>query len=289
MPFDPTFLWFPGAGVVALGIVILSRLLSRTRPDGFVRRVGVPLGLAAGYAAGEFGVFGTPGFPPLELAHWVVALVLGAGVLGVIQVVRPGAKDFRWGVRALMGGLALMFMLRFRTTQAEIGIVAAVGLFLWWNLESLSRNRPARIVLTAMGLVSAGLAVCLKESGSIVLAERAGLLAFALLGTFAAIGRGPSEGLAFGGVGVFLAGYLTPILGGIYDSELTLAPVLALTAGLLVPRLASLPKVRDLRPWLLAGVQVILILACVGGAIGLTLAGRPAAPADDEAALYKAL
>ncbi len=289
MAFDPTFLWFPGSALIAMAVLGLSSLLARKRPDSFLVRAGVPLGIASGSLAGEWGIFGPPDFPPRELSQWIAVLTIGAGLLGILQVIRPGGRDFRWGIRALGGGLVLMMMLRFRTTEAEIGIVAATTLFLWWNLERLAGEAPGRLILTAMGLAGAGLAACLLLSGSVVLAERAGILAFALLGAFAVIGRGTSVGLAYGGVGVFLAGFVGSILGGLYDSELTLLPVLFLYAAPLVPWLGRLPRVRDLRPWVLATIQVVLMLACVGSAVGLALASRPAAPADDEAAFYKSL
>ena len=175
--------------IVGGGIFIFSKILTSKREreqtvegDGLSLGWLVGIALSVGYIVGYIGLEGIPPFPPREGVHWLCYLALIGLILGVFwhlaRFVRLIAQVV---VSIVVPRLLLSSMFKYSWGQVE-GIIwwvcLAVVIFIFWN-----RVQQSFTLLPSGGWspfvyfgLSGGTALILAVSGSLRLAQHAGIL-----------------------------------------------------------------------------------------------------------------
>ena len=271
--------------IVGGGIFVLASKSGRNRAEkanglSFGWLVGVAL--SVGYIVGYIGLEGIPPFPPREGVHWLCYLALIGLILGVFwHLARFGRLIAQAVVSILIPRLLLSSMFKYSWGQVE-GIIwwvrLAVVIFIFWNTVQQSFT-----VLPSGGWspfvyfgLSGGTALILAVSGSLRLAQHAGILT----ALFAAIwiitlflqsdGKVPvfpisaSAVIALALAGIWMNGYF-------YEEVPVMSAVLLLLSLFLTPvgRIGAIQRLGSRRS---AFVQVGVIALPVLIAIGIALA-----------------
>ena len=242
--------------------------------------VGVALGI--GYIVGYIGLEGIPPFPPREGVHWLCYLALIGLILGIFwHLALFGRLIAQAVVSIVIPRLLLSSMFKYSWGQVE-GIIwwvcLAVVLFIFWNTVQQSFT-----VLPSGGWspfvyfgISGGTALILAVSGSLRLAQHAGILTalFAAIWIITLflqpddkvpmfpISASPVIALALSGI--WMNGYF-------YEEVPVMSAVLLLLSLFLTPvgRIGAIQRLGGMRS---AFVQVSVIALPVLIAIGIALA-----------------
>ena len=271
--------------IVGGGIFVLASKSGRNRAEkanglSFGWLVGVAL--SVGYIVGYIGLEGIPPFPPREGVHWLCYLALIGLILGVFwHLARFGRLIAQAVVSILIPRLLLSSMFKYSWGQVE-GIIwwvcLTVVIFIFWNTVQQSFT-----VLPSGGWspfvyfgLSGGTALILAVSGSLRLAQHAGILT----ALFAAIwiitlflqsdGKVPVFPISASAV-IALALSGTWMNGYFYEEVPVMSAVLLLLSLFLTPvgRIGAIQWLGGRRS---AFVQVSVIALPVLIAIGIALA-----------------
>ncbi|HEX5269350.1 MAG TPA: hypothetical protein VFW33_02630 [Gemmataceae bacterium] len=196
-----------GLGVLVPAAVAVVVLLLALRLGG-----GEPLGVGAGLAAGFAALAAMDsdwGFlRPAESWDWLPALGLLAVVVATAERGVKAPAVVRWAVRAVAAGLTAFLLVRAQSSRDVVpswcyGALALAVLVLWGLLDLAVTRRPGGLVpalLTVVAFAAAGLG---EMGGFLTVAQRAGVVAAALVGwAFVAWWR-PLPAVCRAGVGVF--------------------------------------------------------------------------------------
>lgn len=242
--------------------------------------VGVALGI--GYIVGYIGLEGIPPFPPREGVHWLCYLALIGLILGIFwHLALFGRLIAQAVVSIVIPRLLLSSMFKYSWGQVE-GIIwwvcLAVVLFIFWNTVQQSFT-----VLPSGGWspfvyfgISGGTALILAVSGSLRLAQHAGILTalFAAIWIITPFLRSDdkvpvfpisaSAVIALALSGIWMNGYF-------YEEVPVMSAVLLLLSLFLTPvgRIGAIQRLGGMRS---AFVQVSVIALPVLIAIGIALA-----------------
>lgn len=269
---------------VIAGVLVL--LLSRRgeRASG----LGVALGLAFGFAAGQVALVGWPDLLPVDATYRVFHLALAGAVVGVCEALWKDKAPLLWALRAALAALVLGFLLRSvmeHTWEGNedafwlSGLFVAVLVFTVLLGQLARTTRGIELPLLLVLLISAG-------SASLVLGHSAflGQLAGALAATLGAVGvvalLRPSIRLAPGGVPVVTAVFSALVFCGYFFATLPASSAVLLG---LAPGAAVLGGVGPLskRPsWQVLVLRVVLLLIVAGVAVYLAYAAN--VPSADE-------
>lgn len=175
--------------IVGGGVFIFSKILTSKREreqtvegDGLSLGWLVGIALSVGYIVGYIGLEGIPPFPPREGVHWLCYLALIGLILGVFwHLARFGRLIAQVVVSIVIPRLLLSSMFKYNWGQVE-GIIwwvcLAVVIFIFWN-----RVQQSFTLLPSGGWspfvyfgLSGGTALILAVSGSLRLAQHAGIL-----------------------------------------------------------------------------------------------------------------
>ncbi len=242
--------------------------------------VGVALGI--GYIVGYIGLEGIPPFPPREGVHWLCYLALIGLILGIFwHLALSGRLIAQVVVSIVIPRLLLSSMFKYSWGQVE-GIIwwvcLAVVIFIFWNTVQQSFT-----VLPSGGWspfvyfgISGGTALILAVSGSLRLAQHAGILTalFAAIWIITPFLRSDdkvpvfpisaSAVIALALSGIWMNGYF-------YEEVPVMSAVLLLLSLFLTPvgRIGAIQRLGGMRS---AFVQVSVIALPVLIAIGIALA-----------------
>ncbi len=242
--------------------------------------VGVALGI--GYIVGYIGLEGIPPFPPREGVHWLCYLALIGLILGVFwHLALFGRLIAQVVVSIVIPRLLLSSMFKYSWGQVE-GIIwwvcLAVVIFIFWNTVQQSFK-----VLPSGGWspfvyfgISGGTALILAVSGSLRLAQHAGILTalFAAIWIITPFLRSDdkvpvfpisaSAVIAFALAGIWMNGYF-------YEEVPVMSAVLLLLSLFLTPvgRIEAIQRLGARRSTF---VQVTVIALPVVIAIGIAVA-----------------
>ncbi len=242
--------------------------------------VGVALGV--GYIVGYIGLEGFPPFPPREGVHWLCYLALIGFILGVFwhlalwgRLIAPAV------VSIVVPRLLLNSMFKYSWGQVE-GIIwwvcIAVTIFIFWNIVQQSFTilpSGSSSPFVYFG-VSGGTALILAVSGSLRLAQHAGILValFAAIWIIALVARsddkapvfpiGASAVIALALAGIWMNGYF-------YEEVPAVSAALLLISLFLAPvgRIGAIQRLGARRS---AFVQIAAIALPVVIAIGIAVA-----------------
>ena len=271
--------------IVGGGIFVLASKSGRNQAEA---ANGWPLGwlvgvaLSVGSIVGYIGLEGIPPFPPREGVHWLCYLALIGLILGVFwHLALSGRLIAQAVVSIVIPRLLLNSMFKYSWGQVE-GIIwwvcLAVVIFIFWN-----RVQQSFTVLPSGGWspfvyfgISGGTALILAVSGSLRLAQHAGILTalFAAIWIITLflqpddkvpvfpISASPVIGLA--SAGIWMNGYF-------YEEVPVMSAVLLLLSLFLTPvgRIGAIQRLGGRRS---AFVQVAVIALPVLIAIGIALA-----------------
>ncbi len=271
--------------IVGGGIFVLASKSGRNQAAeanglSFGWLVGVALGI--GYIVGYIGLEGIPPFPPREGVHWLCYLALIGLILGAFwHLSLLGRLAAQVVVSIVIPRLLLSSMFKYSWGQVE-GIIwwmcLAVVIFIFWNIVQQSFT-----VLPSGGWspfvyfgLSGGTALILAVSGSLRLAQHAGIL----VALFAAIWiirlflqsddkvpvfpLGASPVIALALAGIWLNGYF-------YEEVPVMSAILLLFSLFLAP-VGQIAAIRRLGGRRSAFVQVAVIALPVLIAIGIAVA-----------------
>ena len=242
--------------------------------------VGVALGV--GYIVGYIGLEGLPPFPPREGVHWLCYFALIGLILGVFwHLSLLGRLIAQVIVSIVAPRLLLSSMFKYSWGQVE-GIIWWMGIafvvFIFWNIVQRSFT-----LLPSGGWhpfvyfgLSGGTALILAVSGSLRLAQHAGILValFAAIWITAfflrpadkvpvfPIGASPVIALAF--AGIWMNGY--------FYEEVPVASAILLLLSLFLTPVGQIAAVQRLGVRRSAFVQVGIIALPVVIAIGIAVA-----------------
>ena len=171
--------------IVGGGLFVLASKSGRNRAEeatglSFGWLIGVALGI--GYAVGYIGLEGIPPFPPREGVHWLCYLALIGLILGVFwHLALFGRLIAQVVVSIVIPRLLLGSMFKYSWGQVE-GIIwwvcLAVVILIFWNIVQQSfTGLPSGgwSPFVYFG-ISGGTALILAVSGSLRLAQHAGIL-----------------------------------------------------------------------------------------------------------------
>lgn len=275
--------------IVGGGVFIFSKILTSKREreqtvegDGLSLGWLVGIALSVGYIVGYIGLEGIPPFPPREGVHWLCYLALIGLILGVFwHLARFGRLIAQVVVSIVIPRLLLSSMFKYNWGQVE-GIIwwvcLAVVIFIFWN-----RVQQSFTLLPSGGWspfvyfgLSGGTALILAVSGSLRLAQHAGILTalFAAIWIITLflqsddkvpvfpISASPVIGLTL--AGIWMNGYF-------YEEVPVMSAVLLLLSLFLTPvgRIGAIQRLGGRRS---AFVQVAAIALPVLIAIGIALA-----------------
>ncbi len=244
-------------------------------------RSGVAAGLALGYVAGQWGLFGWPGFPDLDANRPTAWLALVAAVLGIVEASRALPRPATWAARAALVASLLALLLRpqmesgreaFEAGGWLFGLWAAV-LATWWNLEEQGERLTGPGWVVPLGLIALGWGAVLAISGDAGKGQLEGVLAASLLGALPTVGLRPGPALSKGGSAV-----ASTVLGGLgvagfFDSGV---PVLAASLMVLAPWALWVDRIGIIRRrsyWTRSAIRCLAVLLAVGAAVIAAEAG----------------
>jgi len=273
------------ATIAGVFVLLLSRFGDPERGSG----LGVALGLAFGFSAGQVALVGWPGLLPVDATYRLLHLALAGAAVGVGEVLWKGKAPLLWALRGALAALVLGLLLRSvmeHTWEGNEAVFWLAGLFVAvlvfaTVLEQLGRTtRGFELPFLLVLLTSAG-------SGALVLAHSAflGQLGGALAAALGAVGVvaliRPSIRLSPGGVPVVTAVYSALLLCGYFFATLPASSAVLLW---LAPGAAALGGVGPLakRPsWQVLVLRVVLLLIVAGVAVYLAYAGNVPSAGDD--------
>lgn len=178
-------------GILLPALICGAALLSLGRLGEDRRRsmgLAVALGLAAGYFAAQWVIFGRPDFPPVDITHWLPYLAVAAAIVGIRESVWEASLPIRWLIRGLFSLAVFWLLLRpMVVNQWEAGQsvlwlagLAAALLLLWRELEILSERSDGLAQPLGLVIMAAASSVALVLTYSALLGQLAGALAAAL-------------------------------------------------------------------------------------------------------------
>jgi len=276
---------------VLAGLLLLG--LRRVLPGAVAGAIAV--GVA--YLAGHIGLRGWRGWVPRESTDWVGAVALLGLFVGATGLTRRGPTGLRSLTRLLLAAFAAWLVVGKVLGREHAGaglvrelLVLGAGIAVAWSaLESLAqpavRGGPFAVLL----VTSLGCALVLGISGSIVLAQLAGVMTATLGAVLVLCARQRSAEVLLGvaGPAALVLGVL--LLAGLHLADvpapsallLAAAPLCALlvrlAAGLLARRAAASSGDRGASgdgAGTLA-VQLVVSVALVGAAFWLALQASP--------------
>ena len=261
-------------GIVLPMVFAAVCLVLVARPWGRGSRMHAALGwvlaVALGYGAAHLGLEGVPG-EPLESQDWILlALLPGAVLIAILQVVPSVPRGIVWAARVLLGaGMPVVLLLSYLRQVGEpwavwtavdammwLGGLGAVCSVVWVCLARLERHDPGRSLPLGIGCAAgaAGLTVLMSASQSI---GQLGLaLAAALLGaTLGSIGLKRSDAAA-GSTAIAPLVLMAVVIVGHFYAELTAANALLLLLAPLGAWVGQVPQVRRRPTWQCGLVRV---------------------------------
>ncbi len=244
-------------------------------------RSGVAAGLALGYVAGQWGLFGWPGLSELDANRPTAWLVLAAAVLGIVEASRALPRRTTWAARAALVASLLALLLRPRMESGREAVEAGAWLFglwaavlaTWWNLEEQGQRLTGPGWVVPLGLIALGWGAVLAISGDAGKGQLEGVLAASLLGALPTVGLRPGPALSKGGAAV-----ASTVLGGLgvagfFDSGV---PVLAALLLVLAPWALWVDRIGVIRRrsyWTRSAIRCLAVLLAVGAAVIAAEAG----------------
>ena len=276
--------------VVGGGILIFAKSLTSKREseqkNAWFSGWLVAVALGAGYIVGYIGLEGLPPFPPREGVHWLCYLALIGLILGVFwHLAIVGRLIAQVVVSIVVPRLLLGSMFKYSWGQFE-GIIwwvcLAVVIFIFWNIVQQSFTvlpSGSWSPFVYFGL-SGGTALILAVSGSLRLAQHAGILValFAAIWLITLVSQrklrvedkapvfpiSASAVIALALAGIWMNGYF-------YEEVPVMSAVLLLLSLFLTPvgRIGAIQRLGGRRS---AFVQVGVIALPVLIAIGIALA-----------------
>ena len=267
------------------GIFVLASKSARNQTEtgnglSFGWLVGVALGI--GYIVGYIGLEGVPPFPPREGVHWLCYLALIGLILGVFWHLALWVRLIAQGVVSIVvPRLLLGSMFKYSWGQFE-GIIwwvcIAVAIFIFWNIVQQSFT-----VLPSGGWspfvyfgLSGGTALILAVSGSLRLAQHAGILValFAAIWIIRLFLRSEDEVPVFPlsacpVIALALAGIW---MNGYFYEEVPVASAVLLLLSLFLTPVGQIAAIQRLGGKRSAIVQVAVIALPVLIAIGIAVA-----------------
>ena len=267
------------------GIFVLASKSARNQtetgnglPSGWL----VGAALSVGYIVGYIGLEGIPPFLPREGVHWLCYLALIGLILGIFWHFALWGRLIAQGVVSIVTPrLLLSSMFKYSWGQIE-GIIwwvcIAVAIFIFWNIV-----QQGFTVLPSGGWspfvyfgLSGGTALILAVSGSLRLAQHAGILValFAAISIITLFLRfedkvpvfpfGASPVIALALAGIWMNGY--------FYEEVPVASAILLLLSLFLTPVGQIAAVQRLGVRRSAFVQVALIALPVLMAIGIAVA-----------------
>ena len=271
--------------IVGGGIFVLASKSARNQTEtgnglSFGWLVGVALGI--GYIVGYIGLEGVPPFPPREGVHWLCYLALIGLILGVFWHLALWVRLIAQGVVSIVvPRLLLGSMFKYSWGQFE-GIIwwvcIAVAIFIFWNIVQQSFT-----VLPSGGWspfvyfgLSGGTALILAVSGSLRLAQHAGILValFAAIWIIRLFLRSENEVPVFPlGASAVIALALAGIwMNGYFYEEVPVASAVLLLLSLFLTPVGQIAAIQRLGGKRSAIVQVAVIALPVLIAMGIAVA-----------------
>jgi hypothetical protein len=268
----------PDLGALTLGILAAALaagaifLAGRWLPP--LRGGAVAVGL--GYAAGHAVLLGWPAFPPPEKSDWVPWIGLGIAACGLVEPWIGSAARRSWLPRLAAPAIVPWLLLR---GAGDWG-VPAVGCFSIAlvahaaSVEALGARRKGASLPLALWVGAAGASGVLLLSGSLKLAELAGLVAACaaaplVLGWCRVLH--PLAGGAPAAVATLIAAIVAT--GWIYD-----VPLVAGALAVAAPSAAWLgeaPAIRRLSPRKSALARLAITLLCALAAVAVAWQASP--------------
>lgn len=271
--------------IIGGGIFVLAAKSTRNQTEtGNGLSLGWLIGVAlsAGYIVGYIGLEGVPPFPPREGVHWLCYLALIGLILGVFwHLSLWGRLIAQVVVSIAIPRLLLSPMFKYNWGQVE-GILwwvcLAVVFFIFWNIVQQSFTllpSGGWSPFVYFGL-SGGTALILAVSGSLRLAQHAGILValFAAIWIITLLLRpddkvpvfplGASPVIALALAGIWMNGY--------FYEEVPVASAVLLLLPLFLTPVGQIAAVQRLGARRSAVVHVIVIALPVVIAIGIAVA-----------------
>ena len=271
--------------IVGGGIFIFAFKSARNQPeetDGLFSGWLVGVALGAGYIVGYIGLEGFPPFPPREGVHWLCYLALIGLILGVFWHFEV-SKRFSGQVLVSVVIPRLLLNAMFKYTWGQVEgfiwwLCLSLVIFIFWNIVQRSFTvfpSGGSGPFVYFGL-SGGTALVLALSGSLRLAQHAGILValFAAIWIITLFLRPddkvpvfPSSSsavitLAF--AGIWMNGYF-------YEEVPVVSAVLLLLALFLVP-VGRIERIQQLGARRSTFVQIAIIALPVVIAVGIAIA-----------------
>ncbi len=247
------------------------------RGDGVGAPWAAPLALGAGWLAGAAFLFGWPVLPPAEHWEWLLYLAPFAVAAGVINSLNRTPAWLRWALVLASAAAAWRVVPEFPSIADDRWrwMAAAFGIFTtnWLVVDRMGRRGPGVAWVIGLVVAATGLSVFMLLAGTARFATMAGALASACgPGVLAVVWK--RLPWAFAGVAPVVA-LLTggiALTGGFYHAGDV--PTVAFVVVGLAPAVMGLAVMMPLRwsTWLRGSAALVLVLAAMGFAIGLTFA-----------------
>lgn len=272
-----------GGGIFIFAKSLVSKRESEQKKD-WVSGWLVAVALSAGYTVGYTGLEGLPPFPPGEGVHWLCYFA----IIGLIS----GAfwHSSRWG--RLIGQIALSIVVPrlllnsvFKYTWGQFeGVIwwvcLAVAIFIFWHIVQESFT-----ILPAGGSspfvyfgLSGGTALILAVSGSLRLAQHAGILVaiFAASWIITLVGQ-RSDNNKWQVFSLGVSPVVTLVFAGIWMNgyfyeEVPAASAILLAIALFLAPVGRIEKIQRLGARRSTIVQIAIIALIVAIAIGIAVA-----------------
>ena len=273
--------------VVGGGIFIFAKSLTSKRESeheqDWLSGGLVAVALSAGYIVGYIGLEGLPPFPPREGVHWLCYLA----IIGLISGAFWHAS--RWGRLIVQIGLSiviprLLLNSAFKYTWGQFeGVIwwmcLAVAIFIFWHIVQESFTilpTGGSSPFVYFGL-SGGTALILAVSGSLRLAQHAGILVaiFAVSWVITLVGqRSESKWQVFPlGASPVVALLLSGLwMNGYFYEEVPAASAILLAIALFLAPVGRIEKIQRLGARRSTIVQIGVIALPVVIAIGIAVA-----------------
>ncbi len=271
--------------IVGGGIFVLVSKSARDQSEAakglsFGGLIGIALGI--GYIVGYIGLEGIPPFPPREGVHWLCYLALIGVILGVFwHLALWGRLIAQVVVSIVISRLLLSSMFKYSWGQVE-GIIwwvcLTVVIFIFWNTVQQSFTAlPSGgwSPFVYFGL-SGGTALILAASGSLRLAQHAGILTalFAAIWIITLFLQSDDEVPVFPiGASAVIALALAGIwMNGYFYEEVPVASAVLLLLSLFLTPVGRIGAIQRLGGRRSAFAQVAVIAFPVVVAIGIAIA-----------------
>ncbi len=269
------------------GILILAKSIALKKEseykNGLASRWLIAVTLSAGYIVGYIGLEGLPPFPPREGVHWLCYLAIIGLISGAFwHSSRSGRLIVQVGLSIVIPRLLLNSAFKYTWGQFE-GVIwwmcIAVAIFIFWHIVQQSFT-----ILPSGGSspfvyfgISGGTALILAVSGSLRLAQHAGILVavFAASWILTLVGqRSDNKWHVFPpGVSPIVTLVLAGIwMNGYFYEEVPAASALLLAISLFLAPVGRIEKVQQLGARRSTLVQIAAIALPVVIAIGIAVA-----------------